>query len=66
MVKYVFADTAYFLALSSRRDQLYPQARVLRARYRKALLTTEWGVREPASPPYGTWVHMLGPMRAQL
>lgn len=74
MVRYVFADTAYFLALSSRRDQLYPQARVLRARYRKALLTTEWvlmdpsprGVREPASPPYGTWVRMLGPMRAQL
>jgi predicted nucleic acid-binding protein len=49
MVKYVFADTAYFLALSSRRDQLHPQARVLRARHRKALLTTEWVLTEVAA-----------------
>lgn len=49
MLKYVFADTAYFLALSSRRDQLHPQARVLRARYRKALLTTEWVLTEVAA-----------------
>ena len=49
MVKYVFADTAYFLALSSRRDRLHPQARVLRARHRKALLTTEWVLTEVAA-----------------
>ena len=66
MVKYVFADTAYFLAPSSRRDQLHLQARVLRARHRKGLLTTEWVLTEVAAAPKAWPEATLGSGRLRL
>jgi predicted nucleic acid-binding protein len=48
MVKSVFADTAYFIALNVRRDRFHRQARALEASLHKDLLTTEWVLTEVA------------------
>lgn len=48
MVKPVFADTCYFLALSTRRDRLHQQALALEASLKQPLLTTEWVLTEVA------------------
>ena len=38
----------------------------VQAGFKRLMDPSPRGVREPASPSYGTWVRMLGPMRAQL
>lgn len=48
MVRSVFADTSYFLALNISRDRLHQQALVLEATLRQPLLTTEWVLTEVA------------------
>ncbi|MGH8229057.1 MAG: type II toxin-antitoxin system VapC family toxin [Steroidobacteraceae bacterium] len=48
MVKSVFADTAYFLALNISRDRFHEQALSLEATLRCQLLTTEWVLTEVA------------------
>jgi len=57
----VFADTAYFVALVRKRDQLHRQATKLQQQPPGHLVTTEWvltgpeGVRESAVRPYGSY-----------
>lgn len=48
MVKSVFADTSYFLALNVSRDRFHQQALALEATLRRRLLTTEWVLTEVA------------------
>jgi hypothetical protein len=48
MVKSVFADTSYFLALNVGRDRFHQQAPSLEATLRRQLLTTEWVLTEVA------------------
>lgn len=48
MVKSVFADSSYFLALNIGRDRHHRQALVLEATLRQPLLTTEWVLTEVA------------------
>jgi predicted nucleic acid-binding protein len=48
VVKSVFADTAYFIALNVRRDRLHRQAWALEASLHRRLLTTEWVLTEVA------------------
>ena len=48
MVKEVFADTAYFIALNIQRDRLHQQALALETSLGKRLLTTEWVLAEVA------------------
>jgi uncharacterized protein len=48
MVKSVFADTAYFLALNVSRDRFHQQALALEATLPRQLLTTEWVLTEVA------------------
>lgn len=48
MVKSVFADTSYFLALNVTRDRFHQQALSLEATLRRQLLTTEWVLTEVA------------------
>lgn len=48
MVKSVFADTSYFLALNVNRDRFHQQALTLEATLGQPLLTTEWVLTEVA------------------
>ena len=48
MVSAVFADTCYFLALSTRRDCLHRQAVALQGCLDQPILTTEWVLTEVA------------------
>jgi predicted nucleic acid-binding protein len=56
MVKRVFADTAYFVALVRERDRLHHQATKLQKHPPGQLLTTEWVLTEAANslaePPW--------------
>src|SRR5579872_3880521 len=48
MVRAVFADICYFLALSTRRDRLHRQAVALQVSLKQPILTTEWVLTEVA------------------
>lgn len=49
MVSEVFADSAYFLALTIERDALHEQAMAFESSYRGRMLTTEWVLTEVAN-----------------
>jgi hypothetical protein len=46
MVKPVFADTAYFIALNIRRDRFHQQALALETSLRRDLLTTQFFLQD--------------------
>jgi predicted nucleic acid-binding protein len=48
-MKRIFADTAYFVALVRKRDQLHRQATELEKHPPAKLLTTEWVLTEAAN-----------------
>jgi predicted nucleic acid-binding protein len=48
-MKRIFADTAYFVALVKKRDQLHRQATELEKHPPGRLLTTEWVLTEAAN-----------------
>lgn len=48
MVRAVFADTSYFLALNVKRDRFHQRALAFEATLRRQLLTTDWVLTEVA------------------
>jgi uncharacterized protein len=69
-MKRVFADTAYFVALVRKRDQLHRQAIYFQEHPPGSLLTTEWVLTEAgnrlAEPPTRErFIRFLAELRAQ-
>jgi len=71
MVKRVFADTAYFVALLRERDQLHRQAMKLQEHPPGKLLTTEWVLTEAANslakpPTREEFIRLLDRLRLRM